>query len=194
MATPQRRRLILPASGPRELHRSTFAAPDGTALSAYVPEVGGGWTAHAGTWVITGNALPAPSGASSRASYGGLLPNTPVRETVTFSALTTGVGVTFRQTDAANYWIAYLNPVSNLAVIYEVVAGGFTIRASAAFGPFATATPYAVVVTPSGAAVAVTINGIPAVSYGTMSTGLAATRAGVYADAPVAKFDDELSG
>ena len=159
------------------LNRSTFTAANGTALTAITPEVGGGWTAHNGTWTITGNKLNGVPN-SSRASVESGAANVVVEATFRHAG-TIGSGILIRYVDANNHWFVYLT--GTIMEIYEMAGGVLTQRASATVSQ-PSATDLRAVVIADGASIRTYLNNVAGPAYASAASGLTATRHGVYND------------
>lgn len=139
------------------LHRSTFTAPDGTALSAYVPEVGNAWTALVGTWTINGNAATSGTTTGQAASTPMGASDLIVAATLRYSATARNLGLAIRASDASNMWVAYLT--NTTIALYEMVATALTLKVSATVPAGAINTDYRMAVRANGPTIDVYLDG-----------------------------------
>lgn len=161
MATPQRRRLILPQREKR-LFFDSFTDVDGTPLASHKPEVGGPWTVLSGVWAINGNA--ATAGATDQYS------STPmgasdliIAGTLRYSAGVRNLGWVLRASDVGNLWVAYL-AVSTL-VLYERVASVLAAKMTVAVPTGAINTDYRLAARLNGPTIDLWLNGTQYLSY-----------------------------
>ncbi len=109
------------------LHQSSFTATNGTAITAYTPETGSGWTNSFGTGEIQGNkAVPATFTTGEWQSFTTLSQNT-----YTLTAEITGVVaktayIFFRRVDGNNMMFLNIDHSVNTVKLYKVVAGVVT--------------------------------------------------------------------
>lgn len=140
------------------LHVSTFTAPDGTALSAYVPEVGGPWTKVNGTPVIQGGEFT--SGDTDSAAS---IPLSAADIRVAFSLRFAAVDLSIMQ--------IFFGPVNGLDALLlqwrrndsqirvsQIVGGATTLLNSAGFSFTASACSVAVV--RQGGQCTISMNGV----------------------------------
>lgn len=161
------------------LNRSTFTAPDGTALTAIVPEVGGAWTAAVGAYTTSGNKAIASTLSSLEAKA---YVDTGVAEivaevTINFSVTSAIPGLIVRYTDPANFWVIEVTSIA--FVLKEVNAGVVTTRATTPFTA-ATATDYRVVVVAEGSTITAYVNNASKITYASATLNQTVTKHGLY--------------
>lgn len=154
--------------------RDTFTGTNGTGIASHTPDIGTGWTSVLGTFQIQSNALSATANGQNLAKSNAIC-SADYRVEATY---TSGVAVPASQgaylggRDADDGFQNYVNcgieGTPGRAVIYEVVSGTATVRASTSF-TVADSTAYALKVEYVGSQVDFWVNGTTHLSYGSLT-------------------------
>lgn len=154
----------------------TFTDTNGTSLAAHTMNVGGGWTAHSGTWTIEGNEAACTLVDESQATADAGQADVEVSCDITTGAGGTFPGIAARWVDANNYWLGLVNDSQDIIQLYERSGGTYTERAAAVLS-VAPGTTYTAVLRCSGDLIEFTVGGQTA-SYSSSSHNTA-TRCGM---------------
>lgn len=184
---------VAPATAPTLFDR--FARAD-SASSLGTAEVGGAWTANAGTWGITGGAAYLVSSTSNAvATLDAAKANKDIGVSVTIAPTgNSQPGIIYRYTDASNYsyLIVGVNGVTWSAQLWNCVAGSFTNQINTTISAMTRGAANSVRLSVVGNAVVVTVNGTQVIST-TVTANAAATRCGFYKnDTSAARYDNFL--
>lgn len=147
------------------------------------------WTAHTGTWGISGNKgyLVTDSGSNNLATLDSTKADCTVA--VTLSGTFNGGALTFRFVDTSNFFIAYAD--GNNVTVYQNVATSFTLIGTTAY---IWSAGDVLSVTLSGQNIDAKVNGVSKVT-GTSAAHTSATRHGLFTSPspdPSARWDNFL--
>lgn len=188
----------LPPSPPA-LFAASFNAPNGTSLSAYIPDIGaagttfdngGGhtFTIEAATAQITGsggfNGGVLWAAGASDYTYSGYITLTPTTE---------DGALIIRATDGANFWEVDVDGTLLASTIYECVAGVFTPRASVALSRHGPGTHHVSIVC-NGPSITAVIDGSDSVSYGSATFQQNATNIGILCGGEITAATVQFNG
>lgn len=147
----------------------TFTGVDGTSLADHTPDVGGAWTAQAGSPSITSNRFQFVTG-ENKATVDTLVSNVYLSVSgmhqYTDDSNRSGIGLLFRYTDNDNHFYAYANRTSTASYfrLYSIESSTQTERGSGS-SPVSSNTSLTITVIANGNAISCYENGASSISY-----------------------------
>jgi hypothetical protein len=145
----------------------SFTGTNGTALSSHTMDVGSGWTEHTGTWQIQSNkATLTTTGGDNQncASADAGSADATCQATVVFGGALVSDGLIANCSDAANYYLGLYDLGNSAWMLFEHVAGGYTVRGTS--GDSVPTTSVLQLVT-AGDQIDLNVGGVNKVSYST---------------------------